>query len=297
MVWAIIAVIVGIDAVWAWSMGIKVELNAGNLFLLAEFIFVGWLYATIRSNEQVAAFAAGGAQLVAFTGAAGLLSYLMVASAFPLIDNYLAAADAALGFDWLAMFMWVHANRSVEYVLFLAYNSGAFQMVFLILLLPALEKFERLRELVWLIILSMIIILPLSWLFPAESAWVYFGVTDRTNAYHLSDFTALRAGRMPEITLGQVNGLVTFPSFHTAFGVIMIYVTRGIRFLFAIFIVLNILLIASTPVWGGHYLVDVLAGLAVVPLAVTIMRWARHQRPTSTRVRVVAPDFVNAVRD
>jgi hypothetical protein len=292
--WMIIALMGVIDALWAWSLGIRIALSPANIIALGEFLVIGLVYATVRSNQRITVFAVSAAQLMAFTAAAVVLSYLTVTSKFPLIDRHLAAADAALGFDWLSLFMWVRDHPAVDRVLALGYNSGVIQLVVLLMLLPALEQFERVRELVWLIVLTMLIILPLAWLLPAESAWVYFRVTDLTHAYHLSDFTALRTGQMPEIAMAQPNGLVTFPSFHTAFGLTMIYVTRGIRFLFPVSLVLNALLIASTPTSGGHYLVDVLAGLAVVPVAIAIFRWLL--REPSDRP-VVAVDFMRPARD
>lgn len=294
VLWAIIAVMIGVDALWAWSLGIRIALNPANIFALCEFMVVGLVYATVRSNERVAVFAASAAQLVAFTAAAVVLSYLTVTSKFPLIDRYLAAADAAIGFDWPSLFMWVRAHPAVDRVLALAYNSGVVQIIVLVMLLPALERHERLREFVWLIVLTMLIILPLSWVFPAESAWAYFRATGLTNAYHMADFTALRSGQMPEITLARVNGLVTFPSFHAAFGLIMIYASRGIRVLFPVSLGLNTLLIASTPTSGGHYLVDVLAGLALVPVAIAIIRW--RQREPSEQM-AVGFDSMSPVRD
>lgn len=45
----------------------------------------------------------------------------------------------------------------------------------------------------------MLIVIPRAWLFPAESAWVHYGVTDRVDAYHLADFSALRTGKLSEI--------------------------------------------------------------------------------------------------
>ena len=89
---------------------------------------------------------------------------------------------------------------------------------------------------------------------------------------------------VPAILMTQVNGLITFPSFHAALGLILIYVTRGIRVLFPISLGLNVLMIAATPTVGGHYFVDVLAGLAVVPLAIMLVRcWNREKSTTCMR--------------
>ena len=80
--------------------------------------------------------------------------------------------------------------------------------------------------------------------------------------YNLCD--ALRNGEMTRISLTQVNGLITFPSFHAALAIILIYASRGVKVLFPAFLVLNLLMLAATPTVGGHYFIDIIAGACVV---------------------------------
>ena len=292
--WAIIAVITGVDVLWAWSSGIRVVLSSAVMFGFFLTVGINLVYTTLRPDRRIAAFAQASAQLLAFTASGAILSYLTVTSRFPLVDRYLAAADAAIGFDWLSMFTWVQNHPVIDRVLGLSYGSGMLQIGTILVVLNIVGQLERVREFIWLFVLTLLIVIPLSWLFPAESAWVYFGVTDRADAYHLADFTALRAGHMPEISISQVNGLITFPSFHAALGLMLIYASRGIRILFPLSLSLNALMIASTPSSGGHYLVDILAGLAVMLLAIFILRsW---QGEPSERL-VVAVNSMSPLRD
>jgi len=275
--WVIITVIIGVDAIWAWSIGVGVTFNpvAGSGVVLAGG--VGFVYANLRPDRRIAVLATTSAQLIAFIAAVAILSYLTVTSKFPLVDRYLAASDAAIGFDWLSSFTWIQDHPAINLMLGLSYASIFPQIIVLMVVLSITRRLDRMREFLWLFVLTLLIIVPLSWLFPAESAWAYFGVTDRIDAYHLADFTALRTGHMQEIDVSRTNGLITFPSFHAALALILIYTTRGIRVLFPLSLGLNVLMIASTPSAGGHYCVDILAGLAVVPLAIFILRsWQRE---------------------
>src|SRR4051794_28374060 len=106
-IWAVTAVITGVDAIWAWSLGIRILLNPVVVPVFCLMIFINLVYVTIRPDRRIAALAETVAQLIAFTSAATILSYLTVTSRFPLVDRYLAAADGLIGFDWLALFMWV----------------------------------------------------------------------------------------------------------------------------------------------------------------------------------------------
>ena len=61
----------------------------------------------------------------------------------------------------------------------------------------------------------------------------------------------------------QFQGIVAFPSFHTLLAVLSIVAAVALpsRILAAIIIAINVVMILSTPVDGGHYLVDTLSGL------------------------------------
>jgi hypothetical protein len=84
-------------------------------------------------------------------------------------------------------------------------------------------------------------------------------------------FEGLRNGSFRSIQLGQMQGLVTFPSFHTCFAITLAWCFRDFRRLFPIAILVNAAVLVSTLTEGGHYLVDVLAGI-VITIACIVLR-------------------------
>jgi membrane-associated phospholipid phosphatase len=62
------------------------------------------------------------------------------------------------------------------------------------------------------------------------------------------------------------------PSFHTILGVLFAYALRHVRYIFSFSVALNLVMIASTPTQGGHYLADLLGGLAVAAATIAIVR-------------------------
>jgi len=68
---------------------------------------------------------------------------------------------------------------------------------------------------------------------------------------------------MRDIPLHRMQGLISIPSLHAAMAVLLVHAMRGTRLL-PVFAVLNVAMLVSTPLDGGHYLVDVLAGVALV---------------------------------
>ena len=74
---------------------------------------------------------------------------------------------------------------------------------------------------------------------------------------------ALRAGTMRSIALNQLEGLISFPSFHTAAALIFIWTLHTVRYVGWAGIPLNLALIVATPTVGAHYFIDLVGGVVV----------------------------------
>jgi hypothetical protein len=106
---------------------------------------------------------------------------------------------------------------------------------------------------------------------PALSPLVHYGIgpSDHPNitlAVPLEfeqHVQALRAGSMRMIDLSGAQGLVTFPSFHTATSVLLILAFWQVPYVRWPALALNGLLLLSVPIEGSHYLVDLIAGVFV----------------------------------
>jgi membrane-associated phospholipid phosphatase len=91
----------------------------------------------------------------------------------------------------------------------------------------------------------------------------------------------LRSGPAAVLDFRKMEGLVTFPSFHTVLAIITAYAFRGFRLLALPALVLNGAVIVSTLPEGGHYLVDVLAGALIAAAGIALVRWERSGWATS----------------
>jgi membrane-associated phospholipid phosphatase len=263
--WLVIAVIVILDGIGlahfrmhlSWA---GLERGSGALVLL---VGMAGFYTYRRPNERIADIAHTMALIVAFFAATAIFSYLVAATNLPLVDGELAAADRALGFDWPAWSAWVRAHPTVWLVLDLTYRSAIPQLVAIALYLAFTGQPARNSELLWTMMLSLFVIVPVSALLPASGAWVQYDAMRYANVAQIHDFLALRSGSLHELDLPRLEGLINFPSFHTVLGVIFVYVLRQQRILCAAAGLLNAVMIASVLTEGGHYLVDVISGGAV----------------------------------
>ncbi|MBM7481046.1 MULTISPECIES: phosphatase PAP2 family protein [Bradyrhizobium] len=262
--WIAIAIVAAVDLVWLRAAGMTMAIDPTQAIAFCAAALLSFVYTRLRPDRRIAELATALAQIIAFTVVGAILSYLTITAKFPLVDSQLAGVDTLLRLNWLAFFEWVEVRPIIKAVLAVAYHSCMLQVAILLVWLSACGRFERMREFVWLFVTSLLVILPISWRLPAASAWVYFGVVERVDAYHLIDFNALRSGEMTRISLTHVNGLITFPSFHAALATILIYASRGMKMLFPLYLVLNLLMLAATPTVGGHYFIDIIAGAGIV---------------------------------
>ena len=75
---------------------------------------------------------------------------------------------------------------------------------------------------------------------------------------------------MRALDLGAMTGIVTFPSFHAASAAIYLWALWPVKLLRPIAILANVAMIAATPAVGGHYFVDVVAGLALAAASIAV---------------------------
>jgi membrane-associated phospholipid phosphatase len=228
-----------------------------------------WFYRGRRGGERAADLAAAAAFFTAIATASAVLTYLGFRAGAPLADARLAAWDAALGFDWPVWEARVAARPGLARVLHLAYAAMAPQLALALFALPLAGMTRRSDEFLLVIGLAMPPTLLLCALLPAEGAGVFFGHAEP--AHYLAAQRALRDGSLTDLTLGALQGIVTFPSFHTIAAVALINAARGTPLAFLAW-VLNLLMIVSTPTEGWHYLVDVLAGVAIALAAIALAR-------------------------
>jgi len=300
--WLVVGAIIAVDSIGLAHYGIHLnwaglERGGGALALLAG---TAGFYTYRRPNDRIVDVAHTTALLVAFFAAAAVLSYLVIATDLPLVDAELSAADRALGFDWPAWFAWVHEHPTPHFVLRLVYASAIPQVEAIVLYLAFTGQAERNSELLWTLMLSLLVIVPISALLPAAGAWVHYDAMQLANAAQIRDFMAMRGGTLRELDLSRLEGLINFPSFHTTLAVLFAYVMRRRPVLFTAAVLLNGVMIVSVLTEGGHYLVDVIAGAAVtggaiwatarLEAALARLSGERQQQRRPSEITLAAPD-------
>ncbi|MBX9592219.1 MAG: phosphatase PAP2 family protein [Hyphomonadaceae bacterium] len=251
---------------------------------------LGQFYSTVRPDARIAALGFGAGYLISFTLAGALLSYLGTSLGLPLLDAQFARADAALGLDWMAVLAFTDARPIFGMVLRLAYSSSLPQIALVLVVLAATGQLMRLSQFLALFTATGLLTILMSVAFPAAGAFVFHNppaelrdvVGQAAGLWHLEHFQALRSGALRAIDPSTIEGLITFPSFHTALAVTTTWAVWRTRYLALPALGLNAVVIASTVPVGGHYFVDIFAGGAIAIVCIAAVLWRPRQH--STRV-------------
>ncbi len=204
-----------------------------------------------------------------------LLDHTTKTFALPLADQTLAGLDQMLGLSWLTYFEWIHAHPAWHGVMKWAYDAINSATAAIVLGLVVIGQGPRAKAFVEAFVICALISIVIGSLFPARAAvdfWVgdlasYTNFLSPPGVYHLDAFEMLRAPDGP-IVIGtqQLVGLVTFPSLHTGIAVLIMLAAMR-TWLWAPAWAYGLVMITSTPIWGGHYFIDLIGGTA---MAITV---------------------------
>jgi hypothetical protein len=282
LIWLAAAIVFFIETAWfalsdmrlADHYGARWELLAGGVCFLAGY--AAWRHDARRLFllfRTLALFILAGKEL-------RVLNYLAMSAGAPFRDALFARVDAFLGFDWLACVKWVNSHGSARDALEIFYNSHKLLFMATLIFLVIKGHEARIREFLIIFFITALVTIIIGGLAPAAGGYAYFhpareaiaNLPATAGRYFLPHLVPLNAGQMKTIDLGNMAGLVAFPSYHVVMALMVIHAARGSRLQpFILFPALG--MIAATPVFGGHYLVDILGGALL--FALTAWGYAR----------------------
>jgi membrane-associated phospholipid phosphatase len=267
-------------------------------------IAAGWFYRSRRPDPRLASGVDCTAQVIAFAAVGAPLSYLAASAGLPLQDRLVDAADHALGLDWRALLVWMNAHPPIHDVFNAAYLSFQPQATVTVIALAFTARFLQLRIFVLAFVLATLVTIAISAAVPAQGVWGHYGLTPgdypaimpATREVHLPIFHGLRDGSLRVLTGLGSEGIITFPSLHTALGVIFIAALWPVPLLRWAGLIVNALMIVATPVDGGHYFSDVWAGAAIAAVCLYAARAiAMHAGPDHARTGVPTAEMPSLV--
>jgi len=270
--WAIIPVLAVSDAILLAATSFRVEAPP-ELRMLGVWIplAVLFVYCRWRRFPRLAHLARTGLTLALFTNAAAILSFILTGLLpLPTWDGALATADHALGLNWLDMYQWLTRHPTIEASAHTVYGSLGPEMIILLVALELLGHHNQARAFLLWFMVAGIATVGIGILIPAAGAFVYYHLPEASSTGYVAQWADLRNGTLRTFNPFEVQGLVVFPSFHAALAVLCAYAARPLRILKIPLLALNLLIILSSPAEGGHYFIDIIAGIILAALTISL---------------------------
>lgn len=256
------------------ALRFRVPINPNGTALINWVLAVLLLASRIwweRAGSQRLADAAGSVALVALGGmACGAIAMLELRFHAPLTDPLLRAWDQSIGVDGLAMVEgMLSAGPWIFSLMAPAYNFTIpifFASLFaLSMLRDRVEVWRAALAFVGTLLTTCIV----AAFFPAKglAVWASSDLLDslpidamRGFWHHFDEFYF---GTEPVLRLQVIDGVISFPSFHSIVGFLIFAMWRkhfATRLIAGLFLI--VMLLGTLP-GGGHYIVDLIAGFAV----------------------------------
>jgi len=243
-------------------------------------LYAGFAHANASSPQRrdpQVMFALGGtAQIVLITAVMTPLTYVAAAANLPMQDGNLLAIDRALGFDWAGYVRYVDGHPALAAWLNYGYTMIRWPIFAIPVLLAAKHRYHRIEEFTFAFGLALVVTTIVSGLVPAIGVFQQIGL-DPASIKHLNlqpyldqlrDLPPARAGMLRHLDLLGLGGIVTFPSFHAASAALYAWALWPVKWLRPLVVFAFTAMLAATPINGGHYLIDMVAGLAVAVAAI-----------------------------
>jgi len=253
-------------------------------------------YCRRRRIPKLARLAHSGLALVLFTNAAAILSFILTGILpLPRWDGALATADHALGRNWLDMYQWLARHPAIEAGAHTVYTSLGPEMLILLFALELLGLHNQATAFLRWFMVSAMATIGIGILIPAAGAFVYYNLPVASTTSYVSQWAELRDGTLRTFNPFDVQGLVVFPSFHATLAVLCIFAARPLHILKIPLLALNLLIIFSCPAEGGHYFIDLIAGIILAALTISLpgFIWSSVWRLQKNMRHADAPVFVS----
>lgn len=258
----------------AMTLALKVRVDASGTYAL-EWLIAALLLASRvwwnRSEHQRMADACGTVGTVALGGmACGAIAMLELRLHFPLADATLRAWDSAAGVNGIALVDWLErTGHWIFWVLAPAYNLTIPIFFGSMLLLAWIgDRVEAWRA-AFCFVGTLFTTCVIAMFVPAKGlgTWAEAELLARLPEQAMRSFwvhfDSFYSSADPVLRLQVVDGVISFPSFHSVVGFLVVAMWR--KRVVALVISgawLAIMLVATLP-GGGHYIVDLIAGFVV----------------------------------
>jgi len=264
-------------------LGTRTSLSIGHageaLAIFPALAVAAIFYRYVRPDRKLADLLAVvlAIGLILFFGMLISFAAAVFGGRFDFRDPWLQSADAALGFDWAGYAGFVSRHPFVAGAMRFAYASLLPQ--FFLVGMALVMTGQAARRKIYVLAVG-------STLAATLAIFVFMPAQAYQSGALLAALNEMRSSGVHTVSVDKLNGIISFPSYHTQAACLFIWACWRMPYLRWPVLFLNLVLIAATPIDGGHYAVDVLAG-ALIAAAVLLL--CVNRAAILRRMRAVMP--------
>lgn len=238
----------------------------GIFALVGFFALLGLFYTFVRPEPKIALFSRTLIEFFLFPILGVVFTYVGAAWGGRDMTWLAAGFDRAIGIDWPQQWLLLKHNPGLDTFMRLVYGSLGVQFVLLPLWFMARGHFGHSRVLMNCFVLGIAATMAIAAIFPVEDAvaWhrlVPIDAHGYTGEPRVDHYLALRDGTLVDIEFRDMWGIICFPSFHVVASFLFVAMASFDRLARWPIFLLNVLMMAAVPRWGGHHVADVVGGL------------------------------------
>lgn len=262
----------------AVGLGITVTLTMAMHFIVAPALLLPlWIWPFVAVSAMLLrrvghSKIAGGLEGTAMIYGQGLgflfLLFPLSALSLHFADPSLSRIDRALGFDWAA---YTEALKPANPQLRLAYRSLEWQPALATVALCCSGMESRMWKFVFASAVALAIAVAIFPFAPAVGPGVYYGfVPLHQTSLGFGEVIQILKDGQRLVSKDYFVGFISFPSYHAACAVLLVWAVWPIRWLRWLMLTLNLVMLAATPIFGNHYLVDIIGGFVIAAVSIMI---------------------------
>jgi hypothetical protein len=236
--------------------------------------YAGYTYYHLRYSQQrdpFVIFTLGTtSQMLLIPAVMTPLTYIVASTDLPLQDAVLNSIDRALHLDWIAYYNLFYHHHALLAAAVWSYGLIGCPIFGVPIALGWTGRYRRLQVFTLSFAIALIATTIVSAFVPAIGTYKLLHVQFDPNVFtpggylgQLHDLPLVRNGTLREMSFRSLAGVVTFPSFHAASAVLYLWGFWPVRWLGPVAAIANIMMVLAAPVVGGHYFIDIFAGIAV----------------------------------
>ena len=262
------------------SFSFEIESGLLAAVLTATTLIVWGHYMILRKwGSRPAFILVSIAQLELLFLLASPLTYIAASADFPLQDATLARWDQLLGLDWTAYYHFITARPTLVQYAYFFYAMITWPTMGVPIVLGLTENYVRLQNFTMACILTVCATAVVSSLVPAFGTYHQYGLPTDFSGFNATGYLVqldrlppVRDGTLRILNISHLGGIITFPSFHAAAAVLALWGFWGVWWMRPLSLITNLGMLMATPLLGGHYFVDVLAGVGFAALAIVVAK-------------------------